>query len=110
MPIQYLSNGAFSRSLPALRFQEDDTLVVSTPKDWAVALLEGKAVPLLDAEAAAALDQDEEAVVDLFTKTESLRPLTFEDDIKKLRDGKFASSHCCHVFEIHVYIRVVTSS
>ena len=54
----------------------------------AAALLEGKAVPLLDAETAAALDpiQDEEAAVALLTKTESLRPLTFEDDIEKFLD------------------------
>ena len=85
IPTQYRLNVVFSRTLPALHFQEDDTLVVATPKDLAAALLEGKAVPLLDAEAATALDpiQDEEAAIALLTKTESLRPLTFEDDNEK---------------------------
>ena len=89
---------SFSRTLPALRFKEDeDTVVATSPEAVAEAILQNEAIlPSLDDGDVATLDGlhglgilEQEAVLDVpnkLTSGESLHPISFEDDIEKFLD------------------------
>ena len=87
--------GSFIRTLPTLRFKEDDDTVGATsPEAVAEAILQGEVIlPSLDDGGVATMLHgpgilEEEAVLDVPNKLtgESLHPISFEDDIEKFLD------------------------
>ncbi len=89
------SAGSFSRTLPALRFQEDDVLIATQPPELEALLLQDKTLtpPLPhDTEVSVAYDlievEYEEAIINEvpIKETESLRRITYEDDIENFLD------------------------
>jgi hypothetical protein len=71
-----------SRNRSTLRYQEDDSNVAKViSQDLDSALRKDKTLPLVDSDAATAM-------VTHAKKTQSLRSLTFEEDIKDLQDSE----------------------
>lgn len=94
---QYPSAQQIRCPLPTLHFQEDDNTVATPPtKELVAAILGGEVVPLLGTETEYASpttfdddvngDVEKADVLSHTTKTTTLRPLSFEDDIEKFLD------------------------